>query len=72
LGRRLSRHEAFAEYNDVVRYLFAVVDTFSKYSWVVELKDESEKLVANPFNKILNENGRKPEKSWIGEGKLIL
>ena len=45
-----------------------VLDVFSKYGWIVPLKDKKGKSVAAAFKKIFSE-GRKPEKLWVDKGK---
>ena len=60
--------QAFAEYNDGIKYLLCVIDLFSKYGWIVQLKDKSGKSVAVAFKRIFNE-GRKPAKLWVDKGK---
>ena len=60
--------QAFAEYNDRIKYLLCVIDLFSKYGWIVPLKDKSGKSVAVAFKRIFVE-GRKPEKLWVDKGK---
>ena len=61
--------QAFAEYNDGVKYLLSVIDIFSKYGFIVPLKDKSGKSVFDAFIKIFKTSGRKPEKLWIDKGK---
>ena len=41
---------------------------FSKYVWVVPLKDEKGVSIANAFQKILHKSGRKPNKIWVDKG----
>ena len=36
-----------------------VIDTFSKYAWVVPLKDKKGVSIANAFQKILDDSNRK-------------
>ena len=57
---------AYSTDNDDVRYLLAVIDIFSKYGWLVPLKDKSDKSVAAAFRKILTE--RKPKLVWVDKG----
>ena len=41
------------------KYLFCVIDIFTKYPWVKLLKDKKGKIVFNAFIEIVNEsNGR--------------
>ena len=55
--------QAYSPCNDDVKYLLAVIDIFSKYGWLVPLKDKSGKSVAAAFRKILTE--RKPRLVWV-------
>ena len=43
------------------------IDIFSKYAWVVPLKDKKGISIINACQKILLE-GRKPNKIWVDQG----
>ena len=43
------------------------IDLFSKYAWVVPLKDKRGISIVNAFQKIISE-GRKPNKIWVDQG----
>ena len=58
--------QAYAACNDGVRYLMAVIEIFSKYGWLVPLKEKSGKSVATAFRKILTE--WKPKLVWMDKG----
>ena len=45
-----------------------VLDVFSKYGWIVPLKDKKGESVAAAFKKIFSE-GRKPKRLWVDKGK---
>ena len=45
-----------------------VIDIFSKYAWVVPLKDKKGVSIVNAFQKILDKSGRKPNKIWVDKG----
>ena len=45
-----------------------VIDIFSKYAWVVPLKDKTVVSIVNAFQNILNHSVRKPNKIWVGKG----
>ena len=45
-----------------------VIDIFSKYAWVVSLKDKKGITITNAFQKILNKSNRKPNKMWADKG----
>ena len=59
--------QAFTKFNRGVKYLLAVIDVFSKYSWLIPLKDKMGKSVALALKTIFKE--RKPEKMWVDKGK---
>ena len=59
--------QAFAKFNRGVKYLLAVIDVFSKYGWLIPLKDKTGKSVASALKTIFKE--RKPEKMWVDKGK---
>ena len=41
---------------------------FSKYAWVIPLKEKRGITITNDFQKILKESNRKPNKLWVGKG----
>ena len=59
--------QAFSKFNRGVKYLLAVIDVFSKYGWLIPLKDKTGKSVASALKTIFEE--RKPEKMWVDKGK---
>lgn len=59
--------QAFAKYNNGVKYLLTVIDVFSKYGWIEPLKQKTGNAVASALKKIFTE--RQPEKIWVDKGK---
>ena len=43
------------------------IDTFSKYAWVVPLKDKKWTSIVNAIQKLFSK-GRKPNKRWVDQG----
>ena len=41
---------------------------YSKYAFVVPLKDKKEISIVNAFKKIIKQSGRKPNKIWVDQG----
>ena len=41
---------------------------FSKYSWIIPLKDKKGTSIVNAFKKILSDSNRKPNKIWVDQG----
>ena len=58
---------AFSKYNDGITFLLLVIDIFSKYGWIIPLKNKKGETVAEAFKEIFKE--RKPEKLWTDKGK---
>ena len=59
--------QAFSKFNRGIKYLLAVIDVFSKYGYLVPLKDKTGKSVASALNTIFKE--RKLKKMWVDKGK---
>ena len=57
-----------SKFNKGFRFLLCVIDIFSKYAWVVPLKDKKGISIVNAFQKILDKSGRKPNKIWVDKG----
>ena len=53
-----------------VKYLLCVIDLFSKYAFVVPLKDKKGISIVNAFDKIIKQSNRKPNKIWVDQGDL--
>ena len=54
--------------NKGIRYLLCVSDLFSKYAWVVPLKDKKGVTVVNACQNFLKESNVKPNKIWVDQG----
>ena len=63
----LADMQAFYKFNRGIKYLLAVIDVFSKYGWLIPLKDKTGKSVTSALKTIFKE--RKPEKMWVDKGK---
>ena len=44
------------------------IDLFSKYAWVIPIKDKKGITITNAFQKIMKESNRKPNKIWVDKG----
>ena len=48
--------------------MICLIYIFSKYAWVVPLKDEKDVTISDTFQKILNKSGPKPwVKIWVNK-----
>ena len=57
-----------SKYNKGIKYLLCPIDLFSKYAWVVPIKDKKGVSIVDAFQKILKESDRKPNKIWVDKG----
>ena len=53
-GINLANMQLISKYNKGIRYLLCVIDLFSKYSWVVPLKEKKVVTITNAFQSILD------------------
>ena len=63
-GADLADMQLISKFNKGFRFLLCVIDTFSKYAWVVPLKDKKGVTIENIFKK----SNRKPNKIWVDKG----
>ena len=59
--------QSLSKYNKEIKYLLSAVDLFSKYAWVISLKDKKGTNIVNAFQKIISK-GRKRNKIWANQG----
>ena len=64
----LAEMQLISKFNKGFRFLLCVIDIYSKYSWVVLLKDKKGVIIVNAFQKILKQSSRKPHKIWVDKG----
>ena len=59
--------QLISRYNKGIRFLLCVVDIFSKYTWIVPLKDKRGVSIVTAFQSILKQSNRKPNKTWVSK-----
>ena len=67
-GADLADMQLISTFNKGFRFFLCVIDIFSKYAWVVPLKDKKGASIANAFKKIFKKSDRKPAKIWVDKG----
>ena len=67
-GVDLADMQLLSKFNKGFRLLSCVIDIFSKYAWVIPLKDKKGISIVNAFQKILDDSKRKPNKIWVDKG----
>ena len=68
MGANLADMQLLRRYNKGIRFLLCVIDIFSKYAWVVPLKDKKGVSTVTAFQSILKQSNRKPNKIWVDQG----
>ena len=66
-GADLADMQLISKHNKEIRYILCVIDLFSKYAWVVPLKDKKGVSIVNAFQKILDSLKRKPNNIWVDQ-----
>ena len=61
-GVDLADIQLMSKFNKGFRFLLCVIDIFSKYAWVVPLKDKKGDSIVDAFQKILDKSACKPNK----------
>ena len=69
-GVDLADMQLLSKYNKGIRFLLCVIDIFSKYAWVVPLKDKKGISIVKAFQIILKQSNRKPNKIWVDKGSV--
>ena len=67
-GADLVDMQLISKFNKGFRFLLCVIDIFSKYAWVVPLKDKKGVSIVDAFQKKLDDSNRKPNKIWVDKG----
>ena len=67
-GVDLADMQLLSKYNKGIRSLLCVIDIFSKYAWVVPLKDKKGISIVKTFQSILKQSNSKPNKIWVDKG----
>ena len=67
-GADLADMQLLSRCNKGIRFLLCVIDIFSKYAWVVPLKDKKGVSIGTAFQNILKQSNRKPNKILVDKG----
>ena len=60
--------QLISKFNKRFCFLLYVINVYSKYAWVVPLKDKKVIAITNAFQQILNGSNRKPNKILVDKG----
>ena len=65
MGADLADMQLMSIFDKGFRFLLCIIDIFSKYAWVVLLKDKKGISIVNAFQKISKESNQKPNEIWV-------
>ena len=60
--------QLISKFNKGLIFILCVIDIYSKYAWVIPLKDKKGITITNAFQKMLDKSNRKPNKIWVDKG----
>ena len=60
--------QLISKFNKGIRFLLCVIDIYSKYAWVIPLKNKKGIRITDAFQKILKKSNKKPSKIWVEKG----
>ena len=67
-GVDLADMQSLSRKNKGIKYLLCVIDLYSKYAFVIPLKDKKGISILNAFDKLIKQYNRKPNKIWVYQG----
>ena len=67
-GVDLADMQSLSRKNKGIKYLLCAIDLYSKYAFVIPLKDKKGISIANAFNKIIKQSEKKTNKIWVDQG----
>ena len=60
--------QLISKFNKRFRFLLCVIDVFSKFAWVILLRNKKGVSIVDAFQQILDDSDRKPNKIWVNKG----
>ena len=67
-GVDLADMQSLSRKNKGIKYLLCAIDLYSKYAFVIPLKNKKRINIVNAFNEIIKQSNRKPNKIWVDQG----
>ena len=67
-GVDLADMQSLSRKNKGIKYILCDIDLYSKYAFLIPLKDKKGISIVNAFNEIIKQSNRKPNKIWVDQG----
>ena len=61
--------QLISKFNKGIGFSLCVFDVFSKYAWLIPVKDKKGITITKAFQKILKESNRKLNKIWVDKSR---
>ena len=58
---------SLSKYKKGIKYLLCAINLFSKYAWVIPIKEKIRTSIVNAIEKILSDSNSKPNKIWVDQ-----
>ena len=71
MGAHLANMQLISKHHKWIKFLLCVVDIFSKYDWVVPLKDKKAVTFVNTFQTILDNSKKTQNKILVDQGREL-
>ena len=65
----LADMQSLSRKNKGIKYLLCAIDLYSKYAFVIPLKDKKGISIVNAFDKIIKQSNKKTNKIWVDQGE---
>jgi len=60
--------QEWEKHNNGYKYIFSIIDVFSKFGWLIPLRDKQAKTIVEALKNTINEIDIKPSKIWCDRG----
>ena len=60
---------SLSKYNKNYKFIFTIIDNYTKYAWAIPLKDKTGKSTTTALKNLIEKAKRKPDKIWSDRGK---
>ena len=67
----LADMQLISKFTKGVRFLLCVIDIYSKYAWIIPLKDKKGTTITNAFQNFLDESNRKLNQIWVDKSSEL-
>jgi hypothetical protein len=67
-----SRQPEIVALNDGYKFIFVIIDCFTRYTWAVPMKSITANSAWDALTKVINESKRRPDNLWVDQGSEFI